>query len=197
MTEKLPPLPPPEQLLPVIEHEMFARNIAVGMTRPKAFDDIGLGKLAPPKKKEIADMPEVVQRIAFLQKKEITARRALITKEANEVGDVSTEKALKKLKITKAYLLSHLQQNIVLAQEIGQISASNKAIAMLWSVLMEGDTRDPDGRRNDNKLPDVNLSVLLDFAKEMSKPSTIQVVPENDIGFNRESDLADYEEVKE
>lgn len=197
MTAKLPPLPPPEQLLPVVEHEMFARNIAVGLTQAKAFDDIGLGKWSRSKKADVVNRPEVVQRIAFLQKKEITARRALITKEAQEVGDVSTEKALKKLKITKAYLLAHLQTNVVLAQEIGQISASNKAIAMLWSVLMEGDTRDPDGRRKDNKLPDVNLSVLLDFAKEMNKPNQIQVVPENDIGFKREADLADYEEVKE
>jgi len=187
-------LPLPEVPLANARHEMYAQNLSVGMEQAPAYIGAGFSQTGSGASRT-ANYPEVKQRIVWLQKSMAQNRHALIMHQANEIGDVDTITAIQELKITKTYLLAHLMHNVVLAQEVGQISASNKAIAMLWAVLEEGTTRDPDGRRNDNKLPDTtSIGMILDFAREMSQKPKVNIVAADDIGFTEDADLKDATE---
>lgn len=183
----------PEFPLSNTRWELFCQNMAIGMTQADAYRGAGFSKDgAGSNASTLMAKSWISARIAYIQEQLVENRHAVIMHQSKDLtDDMPNKDIMLELGITKAYLLAHLQNNVVLAQQEGQISASNKAIAMLWSVLNEGNPGDPDATTGPNANKAVSLNVLLNFAEKLDQKTKVTIVPDDDIHLVRDEDLKD------
>ena len=186
----------PEFPLSNTRWEMFCQNMAVGMTQTEAYKNAGFNPNSTNNASALMKKPHIAARVRYIQEQMVENRHAVIMQQSKDLSDdLPNREIMLELGITKAYLLAHLQNNVVLAQEEGQISASNKAIAMLWSVLNEGHPGDPDATGGPLKNKEVSLNVLLNFAEKLDQKPDVVIVDDDDIELVRDEDLKDVDDI--
>ena len=155
------------------KHELYARNMAVGMTQIDAFVAAGYehnyGNAST-----LANKKHVKDRVTELMDERRAGREIDNT-------DVNAEIADSEFGINEAWVVRQLKTNSTEARDAGQYAASNKALEILGKVCGLFDApADPHARKQPEERPQLDMTKLaaaLEDKTEENKANVIDVSP--------------------
>ena len=135
--------------------EMFCQNLANGMSQTDAYEAGGYAR-NPSAASQRAALPHIQQRVA-----EIIAEKDLITdKLGDDIDNLPSE-------LNMEWLLKTLMKNVQIAQKSEQISAANKAIEMIGSLIgysIKNPTAGAakEATKGEEKTPEIDMDRMVD-----------------------------------
>ncbi|MEQ8308043.1 MAG: hypothetical protein RIA09_15915 [Hoeflea sp.] len=120
--------------MPVLEKprwEIFARNLARGMTQHKAYIEAGFAPGSPGNAQRLANNPLVVDRVKEIQEE----REEILSGPTVSIEGEESENGLPFETVDMNWVIERLAANVQSAMTMGNHSAANKALEMLGHHL--------------------------------------------------------------
>lgn len=116
-----------------IRHEMYAYNLASGQNQTDAYENAGFTR-SNANASVMARRPEIRARVDELVA-ERQGRTSAMTTNADLHHKESVDEAAQSGNVTREYVVTELMENMKLAREAGQFSASNKCLELLGKEI--------------------------------------------------------------